>query len=1449
MPLFFLLRTRCRSIFTLSSLFLCLFYTQAALASKAPTILPMGDSITVGVDYLTGTSGGYRDPLYRDLKAAGLAFSFVGPNNGLASGALTAAGQQQHGGFGGWHVTDLDANLDGVAVPIGGGDSNNGGYILTGGHGTGRAAITPDLILLHIGTNDLLQNTANLNQALYNLVTHIHALSPNTLILVAGVIPINNAGLIARVNAYNAYIKTQLVPSLFYTAFVDQNSGFLNSNGSVNANLLGADNVHPNRFGYPVLAQTWVAAIESARGFTPTGRQLTVAGGIGAGTYAPGTVITVQANAPAGNQQFANWTAASTALNNPYASPALFTMPSADATLTANYAVQGSPIIQNGNYEIASSFNGLAVATAGSAVQQQIFSNSATQVWTLTNLGGNVVSLLLAGTNEALEVPANAASTVGAALDVVPYTGATTQQWLLTPATGVLELINQSSGQALNVAGYSTSAGTPLMQFTLSYVDEWWVFYPSSVPSTMYPVTVNQGSPGGVYAAGSVIPVIADAPATGMQFAGWTGATSGLANRLEASTTLTVPAAADVITATYSAVVTSYTLAVNGGSGSGSYAQGSNVQITANGAPSGSQFAGWTGMTSTVANAALATTTAWIPASNISVTATYAALPATSSASSTVSVQFVGGGASPLHGNGYDYMAGPGSFAAGYWNPVLNTGNTTAPLNVSVSGTLLDSTGAASGFGFQLRSSGAYYTGAGKSFSGTPIYPNYPGRASGQGDGFLYAGLAYAGYSDTNPLTLTLTGLNPAHTYSILAYVTPFLEFGGQQKFTLALAGAGSMQGITDGGAGQYERVTTTNVKGNYVEFDQVTGASAQTLTLTDSGALMGLSGFQVVDIGSGSGTAPAAPVPPAPVPSAPPAPPAPPAPTPPTPVSVGTSLGRFTMLNNGVALGNAVNLPYDKSIEGSSVTTYWQGGPPLINVLAVGNNRYELVETVGNRCLTVNDIAVTLSACSSSAGQLMTLASLGSGYSVQAGIECVQAPASFSNLQAARCSGAAVQSWSFVGRTPLTLPSAPAPLLSVPTLLSSMLTPLSSTPTLLPATTAGTTLGSWSLLNAGMAQGNSLELEYGTSVEGGGLTTYWAGAKSGFYLVSMGSNQYELQENTGLRCVAVDGSTALISACKGTNDQLMTLTAQNDGSYTVEAAGQCLQAVGPFTTVTASPCGFAATQRWIFSGAVPLPLPATSPAPVVVNSASATVPAGYRLTFDDEFAALNISDLNGAGTKWYTHTVQCCLYDTSNPTTPTYMAGITAPPGQNPYTLVAGGLNIRLQKTNGAWYSGVLASVDSKGQGFAQQYGYFEMKAKFPNGMGTWPAFWLLNQRALTQHAPAGEIDVVESYMQFPTYINTTLHDWTPPATTPGYKQASVANLTSGFHTFGMLWTASTMTFYCDGVTLYSMPTPAIMHQPFYPILDLGLGGGWPTAQTPQQSDMIVQYVRVYAL
>lgn len=255
-------------------------------------------------------------------------------------------------------------------------------------------------------------------------------------------------------------------------------------------------------------------------------------------------------------------------------------------------------------------------------------------------------------------------------------------------------------------------------------------------------------------------------------------------------------------------------------------------------------------------------------------------------------------------------------------------------------------------------------------------------------------------------------------------------------------------------------------------------------------------------------------------------------------------------------------------------------------------------------------------------------------------------------------------------------------------------------------------------------------------------------------------------------------------------------------------------------------------------------------------------VPSGYALTFDDEFTTLSIGETGTAGVKWFDDAEQCCMSDTHTPAWNTYMAWITAPAGENPFSLTANGLDIRLQANQGgasnSWYSGVLSTVDNYGNGFAQQYGYFEMKANLPTGAGTWPAFWMLSQAGKQNGTAGGETDMLESYMQFPTYINSTLHDWAA-GTTPAYGQVQASSsLASGYHLFGMLWTQTTMQFFVDGIpvpmnlagggTSTSVPTPAIFNQPYYLLIDLGLGGGWDTTSTPMINDMNVQYVRVYA-
>ena len=256
----------------------------------------------------------------------------------------------------------------------------------------------------------------------------------------------------------------------------------------------------------------------------------------------------------------------------------------------------------------------------------------------------------------------------------------------------------------------------------------------------------------------------------------------------------------------------------------------------------------------------------------------------------------------------------------------------------------------------------------------------------------------------------------------------------------------------------------------------------------------------------------------------------------------------------------------------------------------------------------------------------------------------------------------------------------------------------------------------------------------------------------------------------------------------------------------------------------------------------------------------TSTLPAAianmnYVQTFDDEFTSM--SDISSGGTyngaKWYNGTEQCCMSDTSGGLPAVMYPSVVNGLSVDPYSLISGGgLNITLSKQNNAWYSGVLTSVDYTGKGFSQQYGYFEITAQLSGDPGTWPAFWMLNTANLSGNAAAvggdGEIDIFEQYNTFHNGFCTTFHDWSG-GTTPYYNCGiSVSDVTVGYHKYAMLWTASTMSIYFDDVQVATTSTPSVMKQPYYMLIDMGLGGGWPTNLTPNSSTMKVKSVKVWA-
>ena len=137
-----------------------------------------------------------------------------------------------------------------------------------------------------------------------------------------------------------------------------------------------------------------------------------------------------------------------------------------------------------------------------------------------------------------------------------------------------------------------------------------------------YALTVNSGSGSGNYTEGAVVGISAGSAPSGKDFSVWTGDVAYVADPYSATTTVTMPAMAVEVTATY--VDHGYSLTVTNGNGTGVYQPTTVVPISADAPASGKLFSRWIGDTSHLSDAYSASTTVTMPADDISVTATYA---------------------------------------------------------------------------------------------------------------------------------------------------------------------------------------------------------------------------------------------------------------------------------------------------------------------------------------------------------------------------------------------------------------------------------------------------------------------------------------------------------------------------------------------------------------------------------------------------------------------------------------------------------------------------------------------------------------------------------------------------------------------------------------------------------------------------------------------------------
>ncbi|WP_082507779.1 family 16 glycosylhydrolase [Methylobacterium sp. Leaf113] len=247
---------------------------------------------------------------------------------------------------------------------------------------------------------------------------------------------------------------------------------------------------------------------------------------------------------------------------------------------------------------------------------------------------------------------------------------------------------------------------------------------------------------------------------------------------------------------------------------------------------------------------------------------------------------------------------------------------------------------------------------------------------------------------------------------------------------------------------------------------------------------------------------------------------------------------------------------------------------------------------------------------------------------------------------------------------------------------------------------------------------------------------------------------------------------------------------------------------------------------------------------------------AGRTLTFADEFNSLSL--WNGKSGTWETTQAGSSLNVNGstlagNKELEWYInSNYTPTASVKPWTINNGVLEITAAKAPAAikpyinnynYTSGMIQSHQS----FSQTYGYFEMRAQLPAGQGLWPAFWLMPQDGTWPP----ELDIMEVVGSKPTSLVTTLRSMQTGSLVETSIGSTVADMTKGFHTYGVDWQKDTIRWYFDGLEVASIATPADLHKPMYMVANLAVGGTWPgnpDATTTFPSKMQIDYIHVYS-
>jgi hypothetical protein len=138
-----------------------------------------------------------------------------------------------------------------------------------------------------------------------------------------------------------------------------------------------------------------------------------------------------------------------------------------------NLSVTGgtAPPPIDGTYKLVNENSGLVLSVAGAStadgalIEQAADSDATSRQWVVTAIGGGFFKLVNRNSGLALHAPG---VTAGSTLDQHADDGSTAEQWQVVPSGDTYTLTSRSSGLVADVKGHATTAGAPVIQWTVN---------------------------------------------------------------------------------------------------------------------------------------------------------------------------------------------------------------------------------------------------------------------------------------------------------------------------------------------------------------------------------------------------------------------------------------------------------------------------------------------------------------------------------------------------------------------------------------------------------------------------------------------------------------------------------------------------------------------------------------------------------------------------------------------------------------------------------------------------------------------------------------------------------------------------------------------------------------------------------------------------------------------